>query len=220
MNNKRFPPLVIKVYGEQANEFIRHEPSLTKQGYSLESTQDIEQLFNQSELSDISIVNLTSLERSHRDSLVELSKPFLVYNFDDKFSFNADDLLLQKAVGYFVDRPSSKDISLKVELGLLLHEERRKINKRFIDINHKFEANRNIGVAIGLVMAHGDLPAQEAFEFLRNIARNKRCRVNDVSNALIINQTAEIKSQHKHFNNLSSIKQWLEENILINHDRE
>jgi len=220
VTNKRFPPLVIRVYGDQANEFIRHQPTLSEQGYTLEAYQDLTQLVQRSDSTDVSIVNLAALNIADRDTLIEQSKPFLIYDFNDNLLLNVDDDFVHKAVGCFVDRPSSKDISLKVELGLLLHEERRDVNKRLININQKFETNRDIGVAIGLVMVYGDLSTQQAFEFLRTIARNKRCRVSDISSALIEKQTAQKHGSQKHSKDLSSIKQWLEDEVSINHERD
>ena len=216
MNTKIYSPITVNIYGENSDEFIRHKEELNEQGYRVKSYSDIESFLSNSNTSDISIVSLAMLENSDANSVSENFAPFMVYDFSNSSPFNNDaSPLVHKAVGYFVDKPSSKDIGLKIDVGLLLHRERRIASDRLQDLNQKFEANRDIGIATGIVVALSNLSVQEAYELLRKVARNKRSRVSDLGKALIHNQALDNKLQGK-----ESLEHWLDEVVLVNLERD
>lgn len=216
--SNKFPRLRINVYGDEQEIFIRHQSLLAQQGYEVTSLSSMDDLDTRP-LPDISIIGLAGLAAEQKQALTDSEHPYLVYNFNDASPLiDVYDRFLDNAVGYFVDVPSIHDISVKIELGLMLFDERQKVNKRLSDIDQKFESNRTIGIATGLVMAIGKISPSEAFEFLRKIARNQRCRVADVSKILIAAQTNRI--EHEHFDNLSIVKDFLERNVSVEHTRQ
>lgn len=219
MISKRLSPLRINIYGEHSNEFICHRTALNEHGYHLEAHSNIEQLLAKSDSPEISIISsaISSEILGHLDNpeIAEHSSPFLVYDFAEQCDFGEGYTFAHKAVGHFIDKPTPQNICLKVELGLLLHQERRAISKRFLDLNQKFETNRDIGIATGIIVVLGELTVQQAYEFLRRIARNQRCRVSDVAKTLVNNQESEQKLR-----DLPSIQNWLEDNISTHLNRD
>lgn len=216
MISKRSSPLNINIFGEHSDEFIRHQTTLNDHGYNLEPQSDIEQIFAQPSSSDISIISASLLEDLNNAELAEQISPFLVYDFREHCNFGKDHSLAHKAVGHFIDKPSPKEISLKIEVGLLLYQERRTVGKRLVDLDKKFEANRDIGVATGVVVALCGLTVQESYELLRRVGRNQRCRISDVAKSLVSN-SSQLSEKRQH--DLPSIEYWLEENVLADLSR-
>jgi len=215
VNTKRYSPLTVSIYGDHSDDFVCHQSVLNEQGYKIQAYDDCKEFLSKSSSTDISIISLSLLENFDADSVAGYSEPFIVYDFSTDFPFNNANPFVYEAVGYFIEKPSPRDIGLKVEVGLLLHQERRRVSQRLLDLNQKFGTNRDIGIATGIVFSLSGLSVQESYDLLRKMARNKRCRVSDIAKALISNQATQAK-----LHDFESLTHWLSDLVLINLDRD
>jgi AmiR/NasT family two-component response regulator len=215
--NKRTLPIRINVFGEHRESFVQHQPFLYEQGYEIQACLSLENLSSKTDTFDILIVEANELDSDAQQRILNLNKPYLLYlNDTEQHGVDEQNQFISHASGYFVDLPTAKSICLKVQLAIQHHTEQQKVSQRLSDIDQKFESNRTIGIAVGLVMAISHMRATESFEFLRQMSRDHRCRLGDVA-TLMISHFPELAVQ---FKDLMSLKHWLETNLNVEHQRD
>lgn len=89
------------------------------------------------------------------------------------------------ALGYLVKPIEISRLVPAIEVALARAEEFGKLEQDKANLAEALERNRDIDVAIGLVMQRHHLDRAAAFESLRSYARSQRCKITEVAQWLI-----------------------------------
>ena len=89
------------------------------------------------------------------------------------------------ALGYMVKPVSIHQILPSIRAALARGEEIRKLRATEQQLNHAVNSSRDLSVAIGILMERLDIGQQEAFEKLRQSARDKRCKTLEMATEII-----------------------------------
>lgn len=128
-------------------------------------------------LLDLRMPGLDGLELAHR-LRAETSVPFLF------FSAYSDEAYVQEAVaigalGYLIKPIQATTLVPMIRTALARATE-------IGGLQGALDSNRSIAIAVGMLMQSEGLDQSSAFEWLRLQARNRRCRIEEVAQAMIL----------------------------------
>lgn len=89
------------------------------------------------------------------------------------------------AVGYLVKPVDTPQIVPAIEAGLARAEEIRKLRRTEAELSTALEEGRETSIATGVLMERYRLSRKKAFESLRDYARSRQRKINDVASDLI-----------------------------------
>jgi len=103
------------------------------------------------------------------------------------------------ALGYLIKPIEMHRIIPAIEVALILAVEQIKAGQAIDNLANALGKNREIDVAIGLLMERYQLKQVGAFEHLRNYARSNRMKVIDVANGLINGSIHYLPAKQENF---------------------
>ena len=95
------------------------------------------------------------------------------------------------ALGYLVKPLEVSRIVPAIETALVRAQERATLQQEVANLSEALDRNREIDIAVGLLMERYALGRTVAFESLRRLARNQRCRVAELARRLIDGETIQ-----------------------------
>jgi response regulator NasT len=98
------------------------------------------------------------------------------------------------ALGYLVKPVEVARIVPAIEVALARAEDLVALGKDNADLAIALKRNREIDIAVGLVMARQHLSRTEAFEALRRYARGRRCKIVEAAQQLISGEVTLLRS--------------------------
>jgi response regulator NasT len=96
------------------------------------------------------------------------------------------------ALGYLVKPLEIAQIVPAIEIALVRADELYKTGKSLENIANALEKNREIDIAIGIVMERHHISRADSFERIRTFARSRRLKIIDVAKAVIDGLFADI----------------------------
>jgi response regulator NasT len=134
-------------------------------------------------LLDISMPGLNGIEVA-RVLKREIKVPFIFLT-----ALSDKDIVAEAAqtgaLGYLVKPLEISRIVPAIELALMRADEFSKLTQENFDLNEALNRNREIDVAIGIVMERHHLSRADAFEAMRRYARSHRCKIIELGDRLI-----------------------------------
>lgn len=103
------------------------------------------------------------------------------------------------ALGYLIKPIEMHRIIPAIEVALILAVEQIKAGQAIDNLANALGKNREIDIAIGLLMERYQFSQVSAFEHLRNYARSNRIKVIDVANGLINGSIHHLPAKQKNF---------------------
>lgn len=104
-------------------------------------------------------------------------------------AFSDEDIVREAAdagaLGYLVKPIEFARIVPAIEVALVRSDERSRLEEHGANLADALNRNREIDVAIGMLMVRFNLDRASAFNLLREQARSRRCRIVDVAQQLI-----------------------------------
>ncbi len=94
---------------------------------------------------------------------------------------------LYGALGLLLKPINIQQLIIEIETAIHWHWEKMQLNRRKENIDKTIKNNRQISMAIGILMERYKLKGPDAFEILRGAARNKQCRIIDGAEKIISN---------------------------------
>jgi hypothetical protein len=206
--------IVVGISNPSPLSYLRYNEELLKLGYQLETCINCANDEWDNMSPDICILSLDTVETRFPTVLHKLNNYDIPYIINLNADFPVDGAAgeMQKAVGFLFGTPTLNQLALEIEVGLYLHRERSVYSKRIERVSLKIQNNRDIGVAIGLLMAQTHLNALDVFSILKSYSRNGRLRIATVAKEII----HLYEQQHPDlFNNVNieDLQQWLSEQL-------
>lgn len=148
----------------------------------------------QSDKPDLALLDISMPVMSGFDVGKALSVQGIPFIFLTAYS---DDEMVQTAAssgafGYLVKPIEIARIIPAIEVVLLRAEGQSNSKKTIENLNHALEKNREIDIAIGLLMERYQLNRTAAFEHLRSYARTNRLKIIGVAQALVAGELKHI----------------------------
>jgi len=113
-------------------------------------------------------------------------------------AFNDERLVKEAAeagaLGYLVKPLEISRIVPAVEVALVRHDELTKLEETTANLAEALAGNREIDVAIGLLMERYKADRASAFNAMRDFARSQRCKIDLLARRLIAGEHIELKS--------------------------
>lgn len=133
-------------------------------------------------LLDIRMPNMSGIDVAK--VLDELNIPFIFLSaFSDEEMIESAKLV--GAMGYLVKPLEITRIVPAIEVALVRAQEHSKVNQTLENLTHALDNNREIDVAIGILMGRYQIDRVMAFESLRSHARASCVKILDLAKALI-----------------------------------
>lgn len=134
-------------------------------------------------LLDVRMPGLSGVEAARQiRTEMELPLVFLSAYSDDEFVKTAME---EGAFAYLVKPLDIVQILPTVAAALKRGEEMKALKNVNFNLNRALQGDRNVSIAVGLLMERKRLTEQEAFETLRRHARSSRRRLPDVAQELV-----------------------------------
>ena len=112
-------------------------------------------------------------------------------------AFNDDEVVRAAAeagaLGYLVKPVEISRIVPAIEVAMVRHDELSKVTNNSLNLMDSLNKNREIDVAIGLIMERHGLDRAGAFEAIREYARFNRCKAFSVAQRLIDGERIDLK---------------------------
>jgi response regulator NasT len=112
-------------------------------------------------------------------------------------AFNDDEIVKAAAesgaLGYLVKPIEISRIVPAIEVAMVRHDELSKVTNNSINLMDSLNKNREIDVAIGLLMERYAIDRASAFDAMREYARCNRCKAFSVAQRLIDGERLELK---------------------------
>ena len=89
--------------------------------------------------------------------------------------------------GYIVKPADEKTLVATIEVAIAKSEEFRKIEKDIDKTLEELEGRKTIEKAKGIIMKNYNISEDEAYKQIRKLSMNKRCSMNDIAKAIILN---------------------------------
>lgn len=132
---------------------------------------------------DVRMPDTTGLELA-RELHENLDIPFIFLS-----AFSEANVVLQAAqygaLGYVVKPVDIPQLAPTIEAALARAADLRKLGETGSQLQTALKENREVSVAVGLLMERRRLDRQQAFDALRAIARSQRRKIGEVANELI-----------------------------------
>jgi len=114
----------------------------------------------------------------------ECHVPFMFLSaFDDEKI--VDEAVNEGALGYLVKPVDVRKIVPSIEAALRRATEIDDLKHKEMHLSHALSSGRETSVAIGLLMTHGRLNAEQAEQALRDYARNQRRKMSEIASEII-----------------------------------
>ena len=131
-----------------------------------------------SETDDLSAANITS------STFITSMIPFLFLASANSTGNNPSPFE-QRAVGYIVKPIRISQLIAAIETAITRAREIRNLIQQQGNLKEALKQNREISIAIGILMAHTDYTYKQAEDILRTYARNSRQKMSDISTRII-----------------------------------
>jgi two-component system, response regulator PdtaR len=140
-------------------------------------------------LLDIRMPNMSGFEVAK--VLDELSVPFIFLSaFNDEEMIRSAKVL--GAMGYLVKPLEITSIVPAIEVALVRAQEYSRVDQTLENLTYALDSNREIDVAIGILMERYNISRVTAFESLRSHARAHRMKILNLAKALICGKINQI----------------------------
>lgn len=162
--------------------------------YTAESAQDAQEWLAQGRRPDLAMLDMCMPGQDGlwlAQRLRDLDRvPFLIFSAygDEEFVRQASTL---GALAYLVKPLDVAQLIPAIETAMARAREVHLMRDANADLQAALDADRDISVAVGLVMAYHRLPRAQAFELLRKNARSQRRKLTEVARQLLASSLAQ-----------------------------
>lgn len=115
--------------------------------------------------------------------------------FDDQHT--VDMAIREGGLGYLVKPVTVAKLIPAIEAALARSRDLKKLVSYSSTLEKALSANRQVSVAIGILMAELGLTEKEAFEHLRNVSRNRRQKMEIVAEEVVISLRSSLSKPHE-----------------------
>ena len=134
-------------------------------------------------LLDIRMPGMTGIELANTLS-VQFGIPFVfLTGADDQETINA--ATKTGALGYLVKPVEVSRLVPSIEIALMRSDERNALARNNDNLSFALENNRDIDIAVGILMGRYALDRAGAVDKLRDYARNKRIKISQVAKSVV-----------------------------------
>lgn len=161
---------------------------LQQKGYTVDAVSSPIQLPYPPQLDHADIILLNCLAEdviAISKQLQQQKKPFLFFGTHQCENYIAK-ITEFGALGFLLKPIDAEQLVIEIETAWHWHWEKLQLDRRRVNIDNTIENNRKISVAIGILMDRYLLKATDAFNLLRNAARNKQYRIVDCAANIIV----------------------------------